>query len=281
MALDLGLSGNKKGEYNGPCPACCYRTGFSLSERAGKILFYCHAGGCTSQEIIQELQRRKLWRGSSAKGSHARAYICLKTPPSVSPDYLQKLFQQSFPATGTEVERYLKARGLTAQIPGSLRYLPKAKHQESGLYLPVMLGLVTDASGNFKAVHRTYLEPEAGRKASVKPDKKTLGPIQGFSVHLAPAGPILAVTEGIETGLTVQEASGIPTWAALSAGGMESLILPAETQEVIICADADTRGQQAAMAAAKRWASEGRRVKIACPPEAGQDFNDMLTAERS
>ena len=108
----------------------------------------------------------------------------------------------------------------------------------------------------------------------------TLGQIGGYAVHLAPAAEKMAITEGIETGLSVMKATGISTWAAISAGNIPKLILPALplAAEVIICADNDENGcgQKFARAAAMRWLAEGRKVRIALPPAVGSDFNDIL-----
>jgi len=49
--------------------------------------------------------------------------------------------------------------------------------------------------------------------------------VAGLSCHLAAPSNEIAVAEGIETALSVQLATGIPTWAALSAGGLRRLIL--------------------------------------------------------
>ena len=40
------------------------------------------------------------------------------------------------------------------------------------------------------------------------------------------------------------------------------------------------RVRQAAQKAAPRWLAEGRRVRIAIPPEPGSDFNDLLLMAR-
>ena len=66
--------------------------------------------------------------------------------------------------------------------------------------------------------------------------------------------------------------------AALSTSGLVSLILPPIVRLVLIAADHDTNGagERAARAAAFRWLGEGRRVRIAMPPEPGSDFNDVL-----
>jgi putative DNA primase/helicase len=84
--------------------------------------------------------------------------------------------------------------------------------------------------------------------------------------------------EGIETGLSIQQATGLPTWAALGAGNLARVILPEIVSKVIIAADNDANGvgQRAAFKAADEFIAQGRTVRIALPPEAGQDFNDVL-----
>jgi putative DNA primase/helicase len=44
---------------------------------------------------------------------------------------------------------------------------------------------------------------------------------------------------------------------------------------VIVLADGDDAGEAAARDCAWRWKRDGRRVRIARPPQ-GMDFNDML-----
>ena len=79
------------------------------------------------------------------------------------------------------------------------------------------------------------------------------------------------------------QSCGLPAWAALSAGGIRNLVLPAEARMVVICADNDANGvgQRAANAAAERFLAEGRRVRIALPPMSGLDFNDLLRGSAS
>jgi len=107
-----------------------------------------------------------------------------------------------------------------------------------------------------------------------------LGNVGGGAVRFAPVSEKLAVCEGIETALSVQQATGLSTWAALSADGIKKLMLPPLplASDIIIAADHDESGvgQRAAEHAAQRWLIEGRRVRIALPPRVGQDFNDIL-----
>src|SRR5208282_4913964 len=106
-------------------------------------------------------------------------------------------------------------------------------------------------------IHRTFLARDGNGKAAASPDKMMLGKVGGGAVRLAPVSEKLAVCEGLETALSVQQATGIPTWAALSAGGIEKLMLPPLplASDIIIAADHDESGvgQRAAAHAAQRW----------------------------
>jgi phage/plasmid primase-like uncharacterized protein len=86
------------------------------------------------------------------------------------------------------------------------------------------------------------------------------------------------IGEGLETTFAGMQATGMPAWAALSTSGLQALLLPAVAHEIIILADHDRNGagERAARLAAERWLSEGRRVRIAMPPEPDTDFADLL-----
>jgi hypothetical protein len=141
------------------------------------------------------------------------------------------------------------------------------------------VALVVDVTGKPVAVHRTYLGA-GGVKAAMEPPKASKGPVWGGAIRLDPEAPEIAVGEGIESSASAGRLLDLPAWAALSAGNMaRGLILPPRVRAVVIAADADEAGQKAAEAAAARWRSEGRRVRIARPDKPGRDFNDIL-AER-
>jgi hypothetical protein len=140
-----------------------------------------------------------------------------------------------------------------------------------------MIALVTSGVDDTSlAIHRTFLARDGKGKAPVDPQKMMLGPSRGGAVRLAPLDQVLMIGEGIETCLAAMQATGHPAWAALSTSGLRTLDLPTEVREVIVLADGDDPGEAAANAAgALRWKRDGRRVRIAKPPN-GLDFNDML-----
>lgn len=204
--------------------------------------------------------------------------------PSKPPAKLAKderaalLWQNAKSPHDTAVEKYLRGRGITLSIPPTIRFLPHHKHSETSLILPVMVAAVEVwPAHNVIAVHRTFLKPDGIGKAEIEPDKKMLGRVAGGAVRLAAAAEIMAVGEGLETCLAVQQASQIPTWAALSTSGLRTLIFPdlPLAREIVIAADNDAAGISAAHKAAERWVNEGRKVRIAAP-ETVKDFNDLL-----
>ena len=146
-----------------------------------------------------------------------------------------------------------------------------------------MVALVTRGADDTPlAIHRTFLARNGGDKAPVNTQKMMLGPCRGGAVRLGAiqADQWLVIGEGIETTLSVMQACALPGWAALSANGIKSLVLPSEASLVLICADNDCNGtgERAANDAGARFLREGRRVRIAMPPSSGTDFNDVLEA---
>jgi phage/plasmid primase-like uncharacterized protein len=140
-----------------------------------------------------------------------------------------------------------------------------------------MVARVDGPDGELSGVHRTWLaRDESG--IWQRRDRASLGPVGGAAVRLAPVAGTLLIAEGIETALAAMQATVQAAWAALSTSGLMALRLPPMVRTVIICADNDQNdaGQSAAYTAAQRWLAEGRRVRIATPPEPDTDFADVL-----
>ena len=188
----------------------------------------------------------------------------------------RKIWRASVPATGTSVETYLASRGITMEIPPSIKFHPNLRHGPTGLHFEAMVAAVQGPDREIVGVHRTYLLPGGRGKAQVAKPKMMLGPCQGGAVRFAQAEREMAIGEGIESSLSVlQVRPDLPVWATLSTSGLKAVWLPTEVESVIILADGDDPGEQAAQAAAQRFAAQGRQVRIARPPR-GMDFNDRL-----
>lgn len=184
----------------GDCPCCGYKNALSVTVKNGRRLYYCHAG-CPQADLWAVV------RGNQWNQGYVRPD---KTPPADQKlqEYIRQLWQDSLPAKGSAVEIYLNARGISGDIPTSLRFLPRHRHSDTKTFWPLMLAAVTDHTGKLQAIHRTFITT-GGKKAPVEPAKKTLAPVIGYAAHLGNAGERLVVTEGLETGLSVQQATGI------------------------------------------------------------------------
>ena len=282
--IAAALEGRRVGrQWRCRCPIHGGRSLLVRDGLAGRILVFCH-GGCEARDVLAELRRSGLLGGPSKE---------CQLPPLRRNDHSDEaartaralaIWRETQPAAGTIVETYLASRGLALPSPQYLRFHPACPHP-SGANLPAMIGLVEHVDHGPTAIHRTFISADGSGKAAVEPDRASLGPVAGGAVRLAQvrAGQWLLVGEGLETTLSVMHACALPGWAALSAGGIKSLVLPASANMIVICADnnANGTGQRAANAAAERFLAEGRRVRIALPPTSGLDFNDLLRGSAS
>ncbi len=189
------------------------------------------------------------------------------------------------------VDIYLKSRGiiLTA-FPSDLRYHPQLPYyNEENFFIgkfPAMLALVKNENDQCVTIHRTYLGDRC--KANLPQPKKLMSPIfpgatKGGAIKLfEPIDGKLAIAEGIETSFAFTVATGIPTWACISAIGMKQIIIPKSVIEVIILVDNDLSGtgQEAASVLSKRLLIQGFKVKRVIPPMIGTDFADMLMEDK-
>jgi hypothetical protein len=258
----------------------------ALREGEHRLLVKCHAG-CSRAEILDELYRRRL----ATDGETANRQL-------LDPDTVQRRREaekrdrqyrtakaldlwrhETCQAAGTIVKTYLRRRGIILPAPPTIRHsIGLLRHSESGERRPAMVALVEQVEQGPVGVHLTYLAIDGSMKATVDPNKRSLGPVGGGAVRLAPVAETLMVGEGIETCLAAMQATGMPAWAALSTSGLKALVLPAVAREIIILADHDRNGagERAAWIAAGRWLAEGRRVRIAMPPKPDTDFADLL-----
>lgn len=185
-----------------------------------------------------------------------------------------------------KIRKYLKFRGLSGQVPEVVRFHPGLGYFENGEKVadfPALVAPFQRLEGQVVGYLRIYLDPEGQGKAPVKKVKKNTpalwkGALHGAAIRLGAPGPILGIAEGLETGLAVQEATGMPVWAAGSAGGMETIEIPQEVQQIYVWADNDRSGcgEEAARALAERLMRAGRDVLLAFPPEVDTDWLDVL-----
>ncbi len=196
-------------------------------------------------------------------------------------------WDNSVPITGTVGEVYLnKARGITLPLETTgLRFHGDVWGR------PAMLAAILNVEGHVIGFQVIRLRDDGRWKADMPEPRTTHGALKGGAVRLAPAGPALMITEGIESALTAMlwDPQHRPAWAAISAGNLkDSLKLPPVVRSVTIYPDGDHptkahpagQSQEAANEAALRWQQEDRQVDIwkavVRPGFKGTDLNDLL-----
>jgi phage/plasmid primase-like uncharacterized protein len=283
--LTRDLGGKWHGRYGtAPCP-CCQperrksQNALTLADgRDGRLLLNCKQGGCAFADIL------------AAAGIAPGSY----TPPDPATiaqrdreeraqaerraRQARAVWQEAMPIGGTIAETYLRGRGITCDLPCTLRYHPSCWHASAKRF-PALVALIEGADAF--AVHRTYLRPDGTGKAAVEPAKAMLGAVAGGAVRLTEAQGPLVVAEGIETALSL--ASGLlgrpaTIWAALSTSGMRGLRLPPSPGRLTIATDSDDggAGHAAGRDLAERAHAMGWAVSLLPAPD-GRDWNDILT----
>jgi hypothetical protein len=162
------------------------------------------------------------------------------------------------PIEGSSAVKYLReCRGYGGPLPATLGFLPPFKPQHSpamiaafGMAVETEPGQLLISDELVRGVHLTLLKPDGSAKAGTGRDKLMVGPSNGWPIVLAPMNDALGliVCEGIETGLSLYEATGCGVWAAGSAGRMPALAdkVPDYTDCVTVAAEPDTAGRKGA-----------------------------------
>lgn len=165
--------------------------------------------------------------------------------------------------------------------------------------LPALLAAITDGAGIITGVQRTYLDATALSaegllddllgKARVPSPRRALGDILGHGVRFGfgssltrPLSPhpafdadVMAAGEGVETMLSLRMGlPGMPMIAALSAGNLGALRVPATLRRLYIARDDDAAGRHATARLTARAEAAGIEVIVLTPVL--DDFNSDL-----
>jgi hypothetical protein len=95
-------------------------------------------------------------------------------------------------------------------------------------------------------VQLTFLDPISGAKAPVDNPRRVIGIARGAALRLAAAADEIGLAEGYETAHAAMLMSGVPTWAACGASRLPLVILPSIVRRVVVFADPDRPGLEAA-----------------------------------
>jgi hypothetical protein len=247
-----------------------------------------------------------------------------------------EIVKRAVPIAGTHAEAYLRARGLTParRLVADLKFISdldywgmadgNAKSKTILASLPAMVAIIRNVAGEIMGVHQTFLDTVEPRKwkpigSSANAAKKVRGEARGGMIRLGLLGDKLALSEGIETGLSWHALGhgpeDISLAAAISLGNMAGgctgsiahrtavgtngkpvmvrngvpdmdkpgVILPDDVREVILLGDGDSdpMATHAAVATAGRRFHAQGRVAAVHFAEPGLDWNDVLMRQRA
>ena len=274
---------------HGPCPVCGGRDRFRFDDKQGSGSFYCSSCGAGDGVRLVMIFKNLDFKNAAMEIETAAGFVkSTRYEEKKTDDYLKgrlrKLFSGSVPVTqGDPVTEYLENRGIRlAYIPPSLRFHPELMYfrdgEEAEGKFDAMLSVISAPDGTGATIHRTWLKD--GNKAPVASPKKIAQglPIKGGAIRLFPVAQKMGVAEGVETALAASILFGVPTWACVSAGGLESWVPPEGCLSVTIYADNDANftGQKAAYALAHRLSMAGLSVEVKLPQVVGEDWADVI-----
>jgi hypothetical protein len=193
----------------------------------------------------------------------------------------------------TPAEAYLRGRGFDPaglvslwserRWPATLRYSERAALDPGRLCRALIVAVHGADCGRVSAIQRILLHPDGTAVLDDKGRKRklSLGPIAGnaamFDYEPDPAGR-WGIAEGCETALAAYALTGIPAWAAISAGNMANVTPPSWARHATIFADRDEAGLAAAGEAllCLQEIPTLKTVRVWGPRTEGQDMADLL-----
>jgi hypothetical protein len=277
------LNGRRNGnQYLCRCPVSSHGKGkgdrnpsLSIADGDKGLLVKCFAG-CDAHDVLAELRGRGLLEDGQ-RCSRRREYSRAVPQPDPEPEpdaRALELWRSAIPAKGTLVEQYLRSRGITIDIPPTLRFIPSVDYLPR-ISFPAMVAAVQRPDRQVIAVQVTFLDPRGDRKAQVASPRKTIGRLGGGAVRLGPASNAVALAEGTETALAVMQLSGMACWASLGAARIHAIRLPPTVREVWHFPDSDGAGLTSVSKVFSAF-SPVRRVVMQSPPKGFGDWNDYL-----
>jgi Toprim domain len=259
------LTGRRLGTFDVPCPVCGpFKS--TRGQRKRKLRVWrvedafatFHCARCGEQGFARDRHSAppdpvKLAKARAEADRRARALKAERLSKAIW------LWRQRQPIASSIVERYLRdPRSYGGPLPATLGFLPSR-----GEHLPAMIaafglaheiepGVIAIADRDVTGVHLTRLLPDGSGKAVFEdPDENAkimIGFSAGSPILLAPPNDLLglAITEGIEDGLSVHEDTGLGVWAAGAASRMPALapVVPSYIDCTTVVADDDRDGRR-------------------------------------
>jgi hypothetical protein len=279
------LSGRRLGAFDVPCPVCGPHRRSTRNQRkpvlriwrteAGFATYHCARFG--EQGFARDRDNQTTAR-DPARLAQARAETAERdrAHKAMRQQLALWLWRRRRPIAGSIAEAYLReARGYGGPLPATLGFLlSRGDHHPAmiaafGLALEAEPGVLTITDDAVRGVHLTRIRPDGSGKAVFDDPDQTakimIGLSMGSPVVIAPANDLLgmAITEGIEDGLSVHQDTGLGVWVAGAASRMPALadVLPPYIECTTIIADDDPDGRRFAAELIARIRGRGMKAR--------------------
>ena len=277
---------------HGPCPACGGKDRFRFDNK-GRGAFICgQCGAGDGFKLVMRVHgfpfseaRKRVMAAAGLRENSEKSFL-----PKVEPEPIERaeptgrvrrLLRECCAIENCDPAiRYLASRSLWPLPAGhTLRAHPSVEYWEDrqriGRY-PALIAEVRDLCSELVTAHVTYLTPD-GQKLSGYEPRKILSTMSGREGCVAQImqrdGDTLGIAEGIETALSAAKLTGIPCWSAINRVLLAKFEPPHDLSKVVIFADRDVAGLEAAAKLMERL-QEKFRLEIRTPSL--KDFNDVL-----
>lgn len=200
----------------------------------------------------------------------------------------RSIWAASIPAAGTPAEVYARSRGITMDLPPSVRFVMTPRYRntdtgEVGRDYPAMACALVDVDGKLVGVQCIFLADGGRRKYErIKPDgtkakaKLTFGILTGAAFRIGPRSESIMKCEGPEDALTLRQETGRTVWAACGTANLSQILYPPWVRHVCIAGDNGEAGRAAVERAQQADLAMGLVVDKTFPADAFKDWNDQL-----
>ena len=300
----LALNQGKELTHNGDgyltyCPAHDDNESPSLSvadsDQSGGCTVFCHAG-CGWKQVKDILHERGLIECHTPHNNKKTSVLKI---PATSKNKEQN--KDCFPwsaakytdASNSDLVGYFKTREIFFNkdfpVPPAIRW--GSYKDKQGNNVTQIVAAATKIGDKFvTAIQRLFVEKDAG--VIKKIGKKMMGSCRSKGVWFfrKQAMTDLVIGEGIETVLSVMQASGFNGVSALSTAGLKAIVLPGGLRNIWIAVDSDVSfaGQATSIKFAERLEKERPELNVElCSPcnecftdnPTKLDFNDLSAGE--
>ena len=278
MGLTHAKASRRGAEIRAQCPV--HNGGedsLSITERHGNAVWYCFAG-CDGRDVGRELEARGvITRTEDPRPRRDRAEEKRREAQREERTrrWMSGIWRESALGCHRIALEWYAHRGFPAALvlplfepgTGDLRFHAPREW---------IVAPVRDRNGSIIGLHTTRLG-EWVRERRGTAVRRSHGAVAGGAIRLygTPATH-LCVSEGCETAIAFRALglTNLPVWAAISAGGIERLELPAGVERVTVLADFDGAGITAFERLRKRLHGQVA-VDVYLPRTGhGTDFND-------